>query len=169
MVGRIMADWKALVKNKEEWKSLKYDDKRLDAFAQEVEKRYGLPPNMLVALKNAGERTNPGQVSHKGAKGIMQFMPKESKQFAHDVNDPFASIDAAGRYMKALVEENTRRFENLYGKEVMKPHKIYRAAIANYNGGPTQASLVLQGKDPDKEETKNYLSRIMDYLNTQVE
>lgn len=160
-----MSDWKALVKNKQEWGNLKYDDPRLDAFAKEVESRYGLPPNMLVALKNAGERTNPGQVSPKGAKGIMQFMPKEAKQFAHDVSDPFASIDAAGRYMQELIKENTKRFENLYGKEAMKPSKIYKAAIANYNGGPTQAKKVLQGEEPTAEETKNYLDRIMNYLN----
>ncbi len=33
--------WKELVKNKAEWKKLQYNDPRLDAFALEVENRYG--------------------------------------------------------------------------------------------------------------------------------
>ncbi len=99
--------WKELVKNKAEWKKLQYNDPRLDEFALEVENRYGLPKGMVLAIKNAGERTNPGQVSPKGAQGIMQFMPATQKlqggMFKHDPNNPFASIDAAGKYLNIRI------------------------------------------------------------------
>lgn len=148
-----MADWKELAKKPDEWKSIKYDDPRLDAFATEVEKRYELPQGMVVALKNAGERSNTGQTSSAGAQGVMQFTPSTRKlkggEFDHDVNDPFASIDAAGRYMKQLLVEN-------------KGHPI--AAIANYNGGPTAAKAVRAGKEPPAKETKEYINRIKSYL-----
>jgi hypothetical protein len=71
--GDKMSEYADLVKNPKEWSKIKYDDPRLDAFATDVEKRYGLPNGMIVALKNAGERTNISQVSPKGAKGVMQI------------------------------------------------------------------------------------------------
>lgn len=146
-----MSDYANLVKNPKEWATVKYDDPRLDAFAMDVEKRYNLPTGMIVALKNAGERTNIGQVSPKGAKGVMQFIDSTRKAYPHDVADPFDSIDAAGRYMSDLVKQ--------YNNNPM-------AAIAHYNGGGAAAKAVLAGKQPPKEETKNYISRIKTYLDT---
>lgn len=143
-----MSEYTDLVKNPKEWSTVKHNDPRLDAFAKDVEKRYGLPNGMIVALKNAGERTNVGQVSPKGAKGVMQFMDDTRKAYPHDVNDPFDSIDASGRYMSDLV----------------KQYKNPIAAIAAYNGGGAAAKAVLAGKEPPAEETKNYLNRIRDYL-----
>lgn len=145
-----MSEYADLVKNPKEWASVQYDDPRLDAFATDVEKRYNLPTGMIVALKNAGERTNIGQVSPKGAKGVMQFMDDTRKAYPHDVNDPFDSIDASGRYMADLV----------------KQYKNPIAAIAAYNGGGAAAKAVLAGKQPPAEETRSYISRIREYLDS---
>lgn len=146
-------DWKALAKKPEEWASLRYDDPRLDAFAHEVEDRYGLPRGVVEALKNAGERT-PNEDGHwasspKGAKGLMQFMDQTRQAFDHNPQDPFESIDAAGRYMAETVER--------YDGDVM-------AAIADYNGGPAQGKPVREGKKPPAEETQSYLERIRGYM-----
>jgi soluble lytic murein transglycosylase-like protein len=153
-VGAVMADWKELVKNKKEWKTLKYNDPRLDDFALEVENRYGLPKGMVLAIKNAGERTNPGQVSPKGAQGIMQFMPATQKlqngMFKHDVNNPFASIDAAGKYLKFTLE-------NQYKGNAL-------AAVADYNGGPSAGKAMLAGEMPPAKETQEYIERVKTYL-----
>jgi soluble lytic murein transglycosylase-like protein len=146
--GDKMSEYADLVKNPKEWSKIKYDDPRLDAFATDVEKRYGLPNGMIVALKNAGERTNISQVSPKGAKGVMQFIDTTRKAYPHDVADPFDSIDASGRYMADLV----------------KQYKNPIAAIAAYNGGGAAAKAVLAGKEPPAEETRNYISRIKTYL-----
>lgn len=143
-----MSEYADLVKNPKEWSTVKYDDPRLDAFATDVEKRYNLPTGMIVALKNAGERTNVTQVSPKGAKGVMQFMDDTRKAYPHDVADPFDSIDAAGRYMSDLV----------------KQYKNPVAAIAHYNGGGAAAKAVLAGKQPPAEETRSYINRIQTYL-----
>ena len=143
-----MSEYADLVRNPSEWSKVKHDDPRLDAFATDVEKRYNLPTGMIVALKNAGERTNIGQVSPKGAKGVMQFMDETRKAYPHDINDPFDSIDAAGRYMSDLV----------------KQYKNPIAAIAAYNGGGAAAKAVLAGKQPPAEETRNYVTRIKQYL-----
>jgi soluble lytic murein transglycosylase-like protein len=149
-----MSDWKELVKKKDEWAKLSYDDPRLDAFAEEVEKRYALPKGIVLSVKNAGERTNPGKVSPKGAEGIMQFMPATRKlqkgKFEHDPNDPFASIDAAGKYL-----QHTLKYQ-------YKGNAL--AAVADYNGGPNAGKAVLEGKDPPAKETQEYLGRVKNYL-----
>lgn len=146
-------DWKTLAKSPQEWANLKYNDPRLDAFAEEVEKRYQLPTGIVLAVKNAGERTNPGQVSPAGARGIMQFTDSTRKlregAFDHDVDDPFQSIDAAGRYLKELIKEN-------------KGNAM--AAVANYNGGPSAGKAIRSGKQPPAKETQDYISRVKEYL-----
>lgn len=147
-----MADWRDLMKKPEEWGTLQYNDPRLDAFAEEIEDRYDLPPGVLVALKNAGERTNPGLTSPKGARGIMQFMPAtmelQDGKFRHNPDNPFESILAAGRYM-----QHTLKYQ--YRGDVSK-------AIADYNGGPRAAQGLTTGRL--NEETTNYLIRVRDYL-----
>lgn len=152
----ILSDWKTLAKTPTEWTNIKHNDPRLDAFASEVEKRYELPKGVIVSLKNAGERTDPGKVSPAGAKGIMQFTDSTLKlregAFAHDVNNPFASIDASGKYMKELIKENRGNV---------------LAAVANYNGGPSQAKLVRMGKKPTAKETREYVARIQDFMKQQ--
>lgn len=149
------ADWQTLSQTPEEWDSLRYDDPRLDAFAGEVEKHYGLPDGLILALKNAGERTpskasGKPTVSPKGAQGLMQFMPDTIKHFPHDPKDPFQSIDAAGQYMKAALKQ--------YSGDVW-------AAIADYNGGPPQGTRILKGQTAPARETQAYLQRIYNYMN----
>jgi hypothetical protein len=145
-----MADWKEIIKlSPEEKAKVRYNDPRLDAFAAEVEKRYELPPGLIESVKNAGERSQTGQVSSKGAKGVMQFIDRTRKAYDHDVNDPLASIDAAGRYFKDLLKQ----YEG-------NP----KAAIAAYNGGGVQGKKVLAGEEPTAKETKDYLARIKGYM-----
>lgn len=141
--------WYALAKNPKEWKTVRYDDPRLDEFTAVVEQRYGLPPGLLLAIKNAGERSNSWQESHKGAKGVMQFIEATRKAYDHDPSNPFASIDAAGRYFNDLMKR--------YNGNV-------KAAIAEYNGGVKQALAVMDGGNPTAKETIEYIKRIKKYM-----
>jgi soluble lytic murein transglycosylase-like protein len=144
-----MADWKQLAKDPEAWKTVEYDDPRLDEFTSVVEQRYGLPPGLLLAIKNAGERSQSWQESPAGAKGVMQFIDSTRKAYEHDYTNPFASIDASGRYFKDLMER--------YQGNV-------KAAVTEYNGGVKQARKVVQGGEPWAEETVNYLKRIKRFM-----
>lgn len=144
-----MGDWKELAKNPDEYKTVGYSDPRLDDFAHVVEQRYNLPEGLLVAIKNAGERSNTGQVSSAGAKGVMQFIDSTRKQYQHDPSNPFASIDAAGRYFSDLLKK--------YNGNV-------KAAVTEYNGGVVQAEHVAGGGAPTADETKQYLRRIKQYM-----
>ena len=143
-------DWKELAKaSPEELRKVKYDDLRLDAFANEVERKYNLPRDLLVAVKNAGERSNTGQVSEDKAEGVMQFIPSTRKLYPHDVNNPFASIDAAGRYFKDLMK--------------MSKGNV-KAAVAQYHGGTKERQAVMAGSEPSGPKTRAYWERMSTYM-----
>lgn len=143
-------EWKELVAlPQEELSKVRYDDRRLDSFANEVERRYELPADLIVAVKNAGERSNTDQVSRSGAKGVMQFIDSTRKVYKHDPSDPLASIDAAGQFFRDLLKQ--------YDGNV-------KAAVAHYNGGTRAGKAVLRGEEPPSEETRNYWKRMQDYM-----
>ena len=145
-----MSDWKELNKlSSQELAKIKYNDPRLDSFASAVEERYQLPPGLIEAVKNAGERSNTAQVSPKGAKGVMQFMDSTRKMYQHDYNDPMASIDAAGQYFRDLLKQ--------YNGNV-------KAAVSAYNGGTKAGKAVLEGQEPPAAETRNYWGRLQNYM-----
>lgn len=144
--------WKEIVKLPPEEKvNIKYDDPRLDDFTSAVEARYELPPGLIKAVKNAGERSNTTQESPKGAKGVMQFIDSTRKAYEHDYKDPLASIDAAGRYFQDLLKK--------YKGNV-------KAAVAHYNGGTRSGKAALAGEEIPFEETRNYLKRIKEYMSS---
>lgn len=133
----------------EELRSLKYDDPRLDAYASQAAEANGVPPALLLAIKNAGEKSGPTAVSGKGATGVMQFMEGTAKEMGlADRTDPVASIDAAARYMRKLYDA--------YGS--------WDAAVAHYNGGGAQAAIVRGGGKPTAKETIGYLDRVQQYV-----
>ncbi|MGU2439564.1 transglycosylase SLT domain-containing protein [Burkholderia cenocepacia] len=132
--------------------SLRYDDPRFDAFAVTAAQRAGIPPEVLLAVKNAGERSgSSAATSPVGAKGIMQFMDPTWQQYGkgRDVRDPLASIDAAADMMADLGRQ--------YGGN-------WRAAIAHYNGGWRAGEAVRAGKKPPSSETVKYLERTDRYI-----
>jgi hypothetical protein len=125
---------------------LKYDDVQLDAYAVKAAQREGIPPEVLLAVKNAGEKSAPNATSRAGAQGVMQFMPGTWREIGHgDPLDPLNSIDAGARYLKKL--------HDAYGD--------WDAAVAHYNGGGAQAAIVRGGGRPTIPETAAYLDRVI--------
>lgn len=129
---------------------LRFDAPELNEYAAQVEQQYNLPPGLINALKNVGERSNSNQVSPRGARGVMQFMPENLRKYGvTDAADPVQMIDAAGRYLRDTMRQ--------YGGHV-------DAVIADYNGGPRQAKEVLAGRQPKAKETQDYLRRVRQWL-----
>lgn len=123
-----------------------YNAPELDKLAVSAAEENGVPPKLLLALKNAGEKSNNDQVSQKGASGVMQFMPATAKAYGVDPTNPESSIRGAGRYLADLIKQ--------YRGNVA-------AAVAHYNGGSTQGTLVAAGKEPTYPETRAYLERVL--------
>ncbi len=127
---------------------LKYNAPELDAYAVQAAEANGVPPAILLAIKNAGERSNSNQTSPVGAQGVMQFMPATAREMGiADPRDPAQSIDGAARYMRKLFDA--------YGS--------WDAAVAHYNGGGSQAAIVRSGGKPTYPETAAYLERVQKY------
>lgn len=138
------------MKPKSSGDGMRYDDPKLNEYAAKVEQENGLPPGLLNAIKNRGEKSNSDQVSPAGAKGVMQFMPATWEQYGKgDITNPYDSIDAAGRYFVDLLKRYNGNVD---------------AAITEYNGGVKQARAVQDGGAPSATETINYLARVKEGL-----
>lgn len=107
-----------------------------------AERKYAIPQNLLVAQCYTESRFNPNAKSPAGAMGIMQFMAPTARDFGIDPYDPFASIDAAGKYMAQLY-----RMTGDWSK-----------ALAAYNWGI--GNVQRKGMSAAPSETRNYVAQI---------
>lgn len=150
---QLSVDWREYIDRPEERRTLEHNHPVLDRFAEEVEDRFGLPPGVLVAIKNAGEMTRlrggRWETSPKGASGVMQFIPAMVEAFPHDPSDPFDSITAAGQLLK---EQLGSADGNIW------------AAIAMYNGGTSAMRAVRNNQEPPALETQAYLRYVKTYM-----
>jgi len=133
-----------------ERRALRYDAPELDAYAAQVAQQYGVPPELMIALKNGGEKSASTAVSPKGARGVAQFTPENLKKYGvTDPTDPVQSINGMGQYLRDTMKQ--------YDGDI-------RAVIADYNGGPRQANEVRAGRMPPADETQKYLARVERYM-----
>jgi hypothetical protein len=107
-----------------------------------AEEKYGLPAGLLKAVAKQESGFNAKATSGAGATGLMQFMPATARSLGIDPTDPYASIDAAGRYLG----QNLAKFGSV------------SLALAAYNAGPGNVSKY--GGIPPFTETQNYVKKI---------
>jgi len=115
-----------------------------DSLFSSAEQKYGLPPGLLKAMAQTESSFNPGAVSPKGARGVMQFMPATAARFGvKDPHDPAQSIDGAARYILEL----GKRFNGDLTK-----------VVAAYNAG--EGAVEKHGGVPPFKETQGYVQRV---------
>lgn len=126
---------------------IRYNDPKYDEYAVQAANKVGIPPQLLLAVKNQGEKSDVRAVSPKGAVGLMQFMPETWKRYGtgRDPRNPTDSIDAGAEYVRDLLAEYKGNA---------------KAVLAHYNGGYAAGNAVLAGNDPPVPETQKYLKRI---------
>ncbi|MGB5811798.1 MAG: FAD-dependent oxidoreductase, partial [Polyangiales bacterium] len=93
--------------------------------------RYGLDPNLLLAVMRVESAYQQHIVSYAGAVGLMQIMPRTGRLIAHavghenfspaDLLDPKTNVEFAAWYLTSLIHRFDGRLP---------------LAIAAYNGGP---------------------------------
>jgi len=107
--------------------------------------KYGLDPNLVIAVATQESGGNPNAVSPVGAQGVMQLMPATAAQLGvTNPLDPSQNIDAGVRYLSQLMDQfdgNTQ------------------LALAAYNWGPGHVSKYGFSNWP--AETTNYVSKIL--------
>ena len=118
-----------------------------DRIIQEAAQRHGLSEPLLKAIIKAESNFNPRAVSKKGAKGLMQIMPKNFN--ALNIRNPFnprQNIMGGAKYFKGL-------------------HTRYKGklplALAAYNAGPQAVDKY--NSIPPYTETRDYVEKVMKY------
>ncbi|HBR0599125.1 lytic transglycosylase domain-containing protein [Klebsiella pneumoniae] len=112
-----------------------------------LEGKYGLPAGMLSSVAATESGGDPFAESKAGAKGLFQFMPGTAKDMGlkgRDVFDPHKSADAAGRYLRFLLDAT--------GGDLEK-------TLASYNWG--LGNVQKKGMDNLPSETRNYVPKVM--------
>ena len=112
---------------------------------EELARRHGLDPALVLAVVSIESGFRPEAVSPKGAQGLMQLMPRTAASLGvQDAFDPEQNVDAGVRYLEGLVR--------LYGGDLTR-------ALAAYNAG--QGAVARHGGVPPYRETRAYVRRVL--------
>lgn len=120
----------------------------IDEHIKEVAARHGVRADLVAAVIEAESDYNPRAVSRRGARGLMQLMPKTAARLG--VNDPFdpkANIEAGVKHLRAMMD----RFDN-----------NIPLALAAYNAG--EVAVIKYRGIPPYRETRAYVNRILKRL-----
>ena len=157
---------------------------------RQAAKRYDIDENLIYAIVKTESSFNPYAVSHAGAYGLMQVIPKTAGADVFNLVknkpgiptkeylfNPANNIDTGTAYFYIL--------KNRYLKEVQHPTTKHYTMISAYNGGtggvlatfdvdrkqamkdlnnlqPNQAYWALTNKHP-KAEARRYLEKVLNF------
>ncbi len=123
----------------------------LDRIIHEAGARHGLDPDLLHSVIAAESGGNPAAVSPRGARGLMQLMPRTARQLnVSNALDPAQNLEGGTRYLRELLAR--------YGDNRLD------LALAAYNAGPEKVDAYGK-KIPPYRETVNYVRRIITDFN----
>jgi transglycosylase-like protein with SLT domain len=121
---------------------------RVESDIRELATRYRLSEDLIAAVIEAESRFNPGAVSCRGARGLMQLMPATAATLGVDNPfDPHENIEAGIRHLRAMMD----RFKN-----------NLPLALAAYNAG--ELAVIHHRGIPPYRETRQYVNRILQRL-----
>jgi soluble lytic murein transglycosylase-like protein len=124
-------------------------DDDMDAYIKQVAARYNVPADLVAAVIEAESDNNPRAVSRRGARGLMQLMPKTARTLGvHDPFDARANIDAGVRHLRALMDR--------FGSNNLP------LVLAAYNAG--EVAVIKHRGVPPYRETRAYVKRILKKL-----
>jgi hypothetical protein len=109
--------------------------------------RYQVDPAIVKAIIMAESSYNPKAVSKKGAKGLMQLMPRTAREMGvEDIFDPEHNINGGVRYYKKLLKQ-------LKGD--------IKLALAAYNAG--LKTVREHNGVPPYKATRHYIKKVFEY------
>jgi soluble lytic murein transglycosylase-like protein len=116
-----------------------------DGLVMKSAAKFGVDPNLVMAVMHQESGFNPRARSYKGASGLMQLMPATARRFGvENIYDPAQNIDAGTRYLRFLLDTFNGDVE---------------LALAGYNAG--ENAVVNSGYQiPRYRETQNYVRTI---------
>jgi len=118
-----------------------------DSLISEFSKKYEVDFGLIKAIIRAESGFNPGAISRKGAKGLMQLMPETAVRWnVSNVFSPRENIEGGVRYFKYLL--------SLFNNDL-------RLSLAAYNAGENLVSQL--GSIPPYRETVDYVRRVLNF------
>lgn len=106
---------------------------------------YALPQALLWAVTLTESHGNSSAVSHAGAAGLSQLMPRTARsQGVFNRLNPYQSILGGARYLRLQI--------NRFGGNLV-------LALAAYNAGP--GAVVKYGGVPPFKETRRYVPKVL--------
>jgi len=128
------------------WLARRHDRRtRFDTYIERYAAKYGLDPTLVRAVIQVESNFDPGCVSNKGARGLMQLMPETARRFGvTQIHDPEQNIHGGVRYLSYLMD--------LFNEDVPR-------VLAGYNAG--ENAVLKYGGIPPYEETSTYVTRAM--------
>ena len=120
----------------------------MNTVINEAAAEFGVDPDFVRAVIKQESGWKPRAVSHAGAQGLMQLMPKTARGLG--VTDSFD------------IRQNIRGGTKLLGQLLQRYDGNVEKALAAYNAGPARANQD-RGKRPT--ETKRYVPAVLSHYN----
>ncbi len=118
-----------------------------NAIINSLSAEYGVDTALVKAVIHAESDYNPNAVSPKGARGLMQLMPRTAQDLkVCNTFDPKDNIRGGVRYLRFLLDT--------FKGDVS-------LALAAYNAGLSRVSKY--GGIPPFDETRNYIAKVLSY------
>jgi soluble lytic murein transglycosylase-like protein len=122
---------------------------RFDDLIAAASLQHKIDPKLLKSVMLFESGFNPKAISRKGARGLMQLMPKTAAQHGvRNVQDPAENIQAGARHLSYLMD--------VYGGDLEK-------SLAAYNAG--EPAVERYGGVPPYDETRDYVRNILNAYN----
>lgn len=116
-----------------------------DPIIERYSSRYGVDPVLIRAVILVESNFEPGTISHKGARGLMQLMPGTAKRFkVGQIHDPEQNIRGGVAYLAFLLD--------------LFPNDLPRV-LASYNAG--ENAVVRHRGIPPYRETRQYVQKAL--------
>ena len=135
----------------------------VEPLMREAARRHGVDPRVLWTIAYLETRFQSNQISPKGARGMMQFMPATAATYG--LTNPFdvtASIDAAARYVRFLAARFDNRFDLILagynsGEGTVEAYRR-GISIRQPDGRIINPRRLQTGGIPPYQETRNYVA-----------
>lgn len=125
-----------------------FSKRHINTIIERAAYTFAIDVALIKAVIKAESNFNSKAVSHAGAMGLMQLMPKTADILkVSDPFDPKENIYGGVRYLKKLLK--------LFDGDV-------RLSLAAYNAG--RSSVLKYGGIPPYKETKEYVKKVLSYF-----
>ncbi len=118
---------------------------QLDEVIAPAAEKYGVAPELVAAVIWAESSGDPNARSHRGARGLMQLMPRTARELGVTrILDPRENVEGGTRYLRQMLDAHEGDVS---------------LALAAYNAGPD--AVRRYGGIPPYPETREYVGRVI--------